>query len=440
MIGEDLKYKAKCYYEKDDFGSIVRVFFSDGTSAMMLYRVAQFFERIKLGFIGWICVYLNKLINGCVIGRKAQFGKGFVIMHPVGVVINGAVEGGKNIVIESGVVIGAAKNGLPVKVIPLAIERAINPVADLLALYRLVRLFRESRFDLVHSVTPKAGLLAMLAAKIAGVRFRIHTFTGQVWATRAGFSRLLLKTMDRLLVWSATHLLADSFSQRQFLIEQGIAGAEKLAVLADGSISGVDVGRFRPDKDARTAIRQHLGISDDGALLLFLGRLHRDKGVLDLAAAFADVAARCGQLHLLLAGPDESGLREQVQHIAGAYDDRVHFIDYTDTPERYLAAADIFCLPSYREGFGSVIIEAAACAVPAIGSRIYGISDAVRDGETGVLFAAGSIDELSDAIELVALHPEQRRAMGEAALERARKIFPAKRLVQAWLDYYDGLR
>lgn len=333
----------------------------------------------------------------------------------------------------------AGQNGLSIKVIPLAIERSIHPVSDLSALFRLLRIFRRHRFDLIHSVTPKAGLLAMLAGKMAGVRFRVHTFTGQVWATRHGLSRMILKSMDRLLAWSATHLLADSGSQRQFLIDQGITRAEKLSVLADGSISGVDTERFRPDSTVRSENRKQLQIADDAVLLLFLGRLNRDKGVLDLAAAFASVAATVSRLHLLLAGPDEGGLRERIKHIDAAFSDRLHFIDYTDRPESCFAAADIFCLPSYREGFGSVIIEAAACGVPAIGSNIYGISDAICDGETGVLFKAGSVGELSRAIERIASDPEQRHAMGEAALKRARNDFPIKRLVQAWLDYYDGL-
>ncbi len=332
----------------------------------------------------------------------------------------------------------AAQNGLPVKVIPLAIERAIRPVADLRALYRLVYLFRQYHFDLIHSVTPKAGLLAMLAGKISSTPVRIHTFTGQVWATRQGLSRYLLKNMDRLLAASATHLLADSASQRQFLIDQKITQAEKLNVLADGSISGVDLVRFRPNAASRSAIRAELGIKDDELLLLFLGRLNRDKGVFDLAAAYS--AAALPQLHLLLVGPDEGGLKEAIQQLAAPCAERLHFIDYTDKPESWFAAADIFCLPSYREGFGSVIIEAAACGLPAIGSNIYGISDAIKDGETGMLVQAGDRDELTAAIVQLVMQPECRDKMGQAALKRANADFSVRRLVQAWLHYYDGLK
>jgi len=115
-IIDDLKNKSICYFGTTDQISILRVLFSDGTSANILYRMAQFFKVIRLGFIGWIILQISKFINGCIIGRNAEFGSGFVLMHPIGVVINGGVKGGKNVVIESGVVIGAASNGLPVEV------------------------------------------------------------------------------------------------------------------------------------------------------------------------------------------------------------------------------------------------------------------------------------------------------------------------------------
>ncbi|TLS69048.1 glycosyltransferase family 4 protein [Mariprofundus erugo] len=329
--------------------------------------------------------------------------------------------------------------GIDVDVVPVAIERNIHPWRDLTALWQLFSLFRKRKFDLVHSVTPKAGLLAMLAARLAGVRYRIHTFTGQVWATRRGFSRLLLKSMDRLLAASASHLLADSHSQRRFLLAQGVTRADKLAVLAEGSISGVDSERFRPDSSIRAEKRRELGLADEAVVLLFLGRLNRDKGILDLSSAFAGVAPSLPELHLLLVGPDEGGMKASVLSMQGEYAGRVHCIDYTDQPEAFFAMADIFCLPSYREGFGSVIIEAAACGLPAIGSRIYGISDAIAEGRTGLLFEAGDHAGLAAAITRLTTDADLRRQMGATALLRARSDFSTSRLVQAWLDYYDGL-
>ncbi len=326
---------------------------------------------------------------------------------------------------------------------PVAIERPIAPWRDLKALLRLYRLFRRERFDLVYSVTPKAGLLAQTAACLAWVPQRLHTFTGQVWATRRGPVRMLLKSMDRLLARCATRVLADSPSQRRFLIAEGVTRAERLEVLADGSISGVDVQRFHPDPDRRRAVREGLDIPETAVLGLFLGRLNADKGVAELAAAFAEAAGEVPALHLLVVGPDEAGMQAGMQAKAAGQAGRLHFVGYTDAPENYMQAADFFVLPSYREGFGSVIIEAAACGLPAIGSRIYGLTDAIEEGVTGLLVPAREVAALAEAMLRLATDSELRRGMGEAACARARRDFSQERLTQAVLDYFGqriGLR
>ena len=151
---------------------------------------------------------------------------------------------------------------------------------------------RRERFDLVHSMTPKAGLLAMVAARVARVPVRLHTFTGQVWATRAGFLARRSSGLDTTIARAATFALADSHSQRSFLVSEGVVPASKIAVLANGSVSGVDAARFRPDADRRHRVRTSLGLATTDVVLLFLGRITRDKGVLDLARAFAILAER----------------------------------------------------------------------------------------------------------------------------------------------------
>src|SRR3989338_5668301 len=132
MIIGDLAYKAECFYGKCTWREFVKILFTDGTSCAVFYRIARFFRKIGLGVIGWIFLEINKILNGCVIGRSAEFGKGFVIMHPFGVVINGGVKGGENIVIESGVVIGAARNGVPVQIQQLGSNIFIGSGAKIL--------------------------------------------------------------------------------------------------------------------------------------------------------------------------------------------------------------------------------------------------------------------------------------------------------------------
>ena len=329
--------------------------------------------------------------------------------------------------------------GLTAKLQPIAMVREIAPWRDARALLALYSLFRRERFDLVHSVSPKAGLLSMLAGFMARVPVRIHTFTGQVWVTRKGCARWFLKLMDRLIVLFATHVLVDSPSQREFLLAQRVVSAEKSLVLGKGSIAGVDASRFKPDLQGRAALRSQLGYRDDDVVMLYLGRLNRDKGVLDLAQAFARVVAATPSARLLVVGPDEGGTCAMMQAALGKAAERARFVSYTDRPQDYMAACDVFCLPSYREGFGTAIIEAAACGVPAIASRIYGITDAVVNEVTGILHPAGDIAALGAAMARLAQNAPRRRAMGEAARQRVLAEFPMPALTSALLGFYEKI-
>lgn len=323
-----------------------------------------------------------------------------------------------------------------VNVIPIDIPRRISPLRDAASMLNMVHLFRKARFDLVHSFSPKAGLLAGFAGRAAGVPVRVHTYTGQVWATRRGPMRQILRTADRLTALHATHLLTDSPSQREFLVEQGVVPKSKCWVLGAGSVTGVDVLRFKPDASVRTSMRNQLKIPEQARVVLFLGRITRDKGVLDLASAFETIAKAIPDAILLIVGPDEDSLRPHIQKRAGAAVHRIRFADYTPRPQQFLMMADVLCLPSYREGFGSVIIEAAACSVPAVSTRIYGITDAVVENITGLLYAPGNVDELQKQLSRLLTDDELRSRMGKAARNRVVSEFAQQRLVSELAGFY----
>jgi glycosyltransferase involved in cell wall biosynthesis len=318
----------------------------------------------------------------------------------------------------------------------LAISRKINLSADASALFRLWRFFRQRRFNCVHSIMPKAGLLSMLAAVAAAVPCRFHTFTGQVWVTRTGIARWFLMLMDRLIATLATGVITDSLSQRDFLIAHNIVRPEKISVLGKGSITGVDTLRFVPDPIVRANGRRDLGICDDDFVFLFVGRLTRDKGVNDLLKAFAEIAGGCPDIHLLLVGPDEDGYDSCIANLAETLRQRIHSVGFTDRPEQFMAISDVICLPSYREGFGSVLIEAASAELPAIASRIYGISDAVVDGVTGVMHEPGDVSEIVLCMSRLAKDQPLRRRMGIAARARAIEDFSEELLTAAFCAYY----
>lgn len=328
---------------------------------------------------------------------------------------------------------------LPVKVISVPIERKVALWSDIVVLFRMINLFRKHRFDSVHSISPKGGLLGMLAAWFSRVPIRIHTFQGEVWATRRGLWRAILRLMDRLVAYCATTITVVSHSERDFLIAEGIIPADKSLVLAQGSICGVDLNRFRSDKDARLAVRQELGIDEEAKVILFLGRITRDKGILDLAGAFAGLNAGRAETILLVVGPDEEDIFPEVLHNCRDRSGMVRRVGFTRNPERYMAAADLLCLPSYREGFGLVIIEAAAVGIPSVCSDIYGITDAVDDRRTGLLVPAGDVQAFRQALGRLIDDDVLRQEMARMARERAIALFSREQVTAAMLKFYDRL-
>lgn len=326
-----------------------------------------------------------------------------------------------------------------ITLMPIPIVRPISPLRDLLALFVLWRLFRRERFDIVQSMSPKAGLLSAVAGRVAGVPIRIHWITGQIWGNKRGLMRVLLKTMDRITARCATNLLADSPSQVKFLVEENNCASKQVEVLGSGSTCGVDMSRFHPDPVVRARVRKSLGIPDDATIALFLGRKQPEKGIPELCEAFLSASKACPKIHLLMVGPDEAGMEEFVRNTLAPVADNLSWIGLTSIPEEYLVASDFLVLPSHREGFGSVVIEAAACGIPSIGTNIYGLSDAIIDGETGILVPIRNTIALEVAIKRLALDACERVKMGERAIARVSEKFSQEVLVNALLDYYSRL-
>lgn len=329
--------------------------------------------------------------------------------------------------------------GLSARVIVLPIQRKPSPWSDLLVLLRLFFLFRGERFDIVHSIMPKTGLLAMLASCLAGVPVRIHTFTGQVWVTKRGLQRWLLKRFDKLICRFASCVLADSPSQQSFLLEEGVLSSSKARVIGAGSICGVDTKRFVPSAETRQRVRRELGIAQDARVILFVGRLNLDKGMRELAAAFGSLIDSHLNTELLLVGTEEDVSFREMLDLCPSARGHMRHLSFTAAPERYMAAADVFCLPSYREGFGMTIIEAAACGLPCVASRIYGITDAVADGETGLLVPPGDVPALGQSLNRLVCDDSLRRQMGNAARVRILRLFRSEKVTGEMVQLYNSL-
>lgn len=326
--------------------------------------------------------------------------------------------------------------------IPLKMVREINPIQDLISLIMMIKVFKQGGFDVVHSTTPKAGLICAIAGAIAGVKVRLHTYTGQPWVTMNGIKRHLLKLCDRVIGALNTRCYTDSFSQQKFLIEQNVIKSEKISVLGQGSFAGVDLKRFntsRFSESDKAVLKSELCINTESKVVIFVGRITKDKGVSELIEAFDHLVTGGLDLYLLLVGPYEPDGFAIVDNISNKnVRDRIKTVGFSSVPEKYMAVADILCLPSYREGFGTVVIEAAAMGLPTVGTSIYGLSDAVVDGETGFLVPVGDSMSLANSIRSLVTNEELLITMSNAARERAQTSFDSTLYSSLLIAEYDS--
>lgn len=329
------------------------------------------------------------------------------------------------------------------KVFPVAMQRAISPLADVEALFKLIALIKNLRPDIVHTHTPKAGLLGILAAKVAGVHVRIHTYHGLRSETLRGWRRFLIESMERMTGAFSTGSLAVSHSLRDQLLEHHICSAQSVKVLGYGGCAGVDLAEFNPEQYEATAVdfRRKHNIPEDALLVTYIGRIAREKGVEVLAEAWDLLKGQCENIRLLICGPlDETDPVSQDRLQAWREDPGVTMTcGFNREVPAILAASDICVLPSFREGLGVAALEASAMRVPVIASRVTGLVDAVEHASTGLLVPPEDAASLANAIQYLAENPDLRRAMGFTGREFVEQRFDRKRIFEALYNEYEHL-
>lgn len=326
---------------------------------------------------------------------------------------------------------------LGVRTIGVPMARRVSPVEDWDSLNRLRRLFEELRPDIVHAHTPKGGLLGMLAAASADVPIRLYQMRGLAYVTQRGAMHALLSTTERLSCRAATGVICQSRSLLETAVADRLVRPERVQVLLEGS-NGVDTAHFDRDRwhPEGLALRRSWGAAPTDVVFVFVGRLVRDKGVPELLEAFAQVRRDLPTTQLVLVGPLEERdalSNEVVAQLSGA---RVRSVGFQSDPAPYLAAADALVLPSHREGFPNVPLEAAAMGLPVISTTVPGCRDAVEANVTGLLVPPGDAPWLARAMHAYATSPELRRAHGEAGLARVRARFRREVITEAVVALY----
>lgn len=330
---------------------------------------------------------------------------------------------------------------LGVRTIGVPMQRHIAPLSDLRSLWRMYRLMRRERPWLVHSMTPKAGLICMLAARLAGVPNRMHTFTGLIWPTSHGIKRSILKVMDRLLCSCATVINPEGRGVRDDMVRGGIT-RRSMVILGHGNVRGIDPEYYNPEDPGVRQTAKTLRRDDPEASMVyvFVGRLVADKGIAELVRAFADVYDKDHGARLWLVGRTEDDLDpldKDTRDTIASHPGIRAFGEQADV-RPYLVGADVFVFPSHREGFPNVVLEAGAMGLPSIVTDINGSREIIENHYNGVIVAPGDAKALEAAMDTLRDSSVRARMAGHCR-DHVLRYWSASQVRQALLNFYAGI-
>ena len=326
-----------------------------------------------------------------------------------------------------------------VKCIEVSMERHISLTKDVKSLIELVKVFGKEKPAMVHSMTPKAGLLCMIAAWLTRVPRRVHTFTGLVWPTATGLSRKILMATDWLTCACATHVIPEGKGVMDDL--QAHITKKPMKVLGYGNVKGVDMERFSRRADVMEVAKT---IKKEGIFtFVFVGRIVGDKGINELVEAFIRLLQEKYETRLILVGPYEENL-DPVSTLTKERIDSTPQIEavgpiFNDNLLPYYAASDCFVFPSYREGFPNTVMEAGAMGLPCIVTDINGSREIIVDGKNGVVIPSKDTDALYKAMKNMIEDQAAYSKMSDNARPMIESRFEQGFVRSCLLDFYDEI-
>lgn len=317
-----------------------------------------------------------------------------------------------------------------VRTVGVSMERHINVFKDLVSLVRIVRALAKENPYMVHSMTPKAGLLCMMAAWLVRVPVRVHTFTGLVWPTATGLSRKVLMLTDKITCMCATHVVPEGEGVKQDL--QRCITKKSMKVLGYGNVMGVDLEYWK-----RSEVNGRQGISD-GVTFVFVGRIVKDKGMNELVPAFVRLHKEYPDTQLVLVGPYEDSLDPVLPETKRMIDEceAIDAVGSQQDVRPFYENADVLVFPSYREGFPNVVIEAGAMDLPSIVTDINGSREIVVDGENGIIVQPRDEEKLYRAMAWMVKHSQERRQMAMKARQMVAERFEQGFVRTCLKDFY----
>ena len=322
-----------------------------------------------------------------------------------------------------------------IRVIGVPMSRPIAPLRDLVSLWRLIRVFRRERPTMVHSITPKAGLLSMIAAWICRVPVRLHTFTGLVFPTATGLKKRILILTDRITCACATHIVPEGEGVKADLINYNIT-RKPLQVLGYGNIRGIDLDHYRRSSEV---MEKALTLRKPNLFtFVFIGRVVRDKGIDELVEAFSLLHSEHPRTRLILVGRAEDNLDPVSQNTRRtiASHPAIEAVGNQSDVRPWLAASDALVFPSYREGFPNVVIEAGALDLPSIVTDINGSREIIVHGQNGIIVPPRNAQALLQAMTHFVQNPQATQAMAQKARQMIASRFEKSFVQKCLFDYY----
>ena len=321
-----------------------------------------------------------------------------------------------------------------VSLINVKFKRGLNLYNDITSFFSTLFFFLKERPNLSISFTPKIGFIVALVSFLTRTPNRIHWFTGQIWANKNGFIRFFLKLIDRLIFFLSHYVLVDSISQRDFLIKEKVVSPNKSFVLHNGSVGGVNIKKFKFNKQKRIKFRKKMSISKNTFIFLYLGRINKDKGIAELLQAFKSINQNHDILLIFVGSIEDKKYTYELKNSK-----KILYFNYTNKPEDWFSFADTLCLPSYREGFGTVVIEAAACGIPALCSNIYGLKDAIINHKTGFFHEVGNINDIKKKMLYIINNKKLVNKYGTSAKKNVSKNFEQTLITKELLKFINSV-
>ena len=333
--------------------------------------------------------------------------------------------------------------GIPTYAIEMT--RKITPFEDLLAVWKLYKLFKKEKPFIVHSHTPKAGTLSMFAAKLAGVPHRLHTIAGLPLLESTGLKRWLLNTVETFTYACATKIYPNSYGLKTIILEHKFTSIEKLKVIANGSSNGIDTSYFDPENligsANNIALKKELEIENDDFVFVFMGRLVADKGINELISAFNALCNKHNNIKLLLVGTYENELDPLKAKTLQIINANKHIIStgWVEDVRPYFVVSNALAFPSYREGFPNVVMQAAAMQLPCIVTNINGCNEIITHKENGIIVPVKDEIALFEAMDYILNQKEEAKDMGIRSRKYMEACFERTVVWQAILEEYNKL-